>query len=328
MRQEGVSTYHWCRNNKVKLWNKIAVHLKWKEVLINQYAPPVFFFSGIWPAVFTLFYCHVIRDSRLLERFIYSCSHTTNAASILNTWSRSIPFVNTLISLNCPLCLNIILCNMLVMMESLSGCQLSPGGRQWGCYYAGSALWLLSWDRKACLVGQRGTTIRFVDCSTRWLVEIRKWSTLISAARQLMWSYIFWHIPSMTYYWWTRKSVWSLLALCSRQMRDTLRGVLSSKGLCKYFTISLLHSWIIYSAAWGWMSLMTEWDVSFVYSYLSDTNLLFFFIHNSNIFIVIQLHSSQCFLFFFSCLNVATADRYIRLKTDWKNGWFAQLGKT
>lgn len=195
---------------------------------------------------------------------------------ILNTWSRSTPFVNTLISLNCPLCLNIVLRYILVMMESLSGCQLSPGGRQWGCYYAGGALWLLSRDRKACLVGQRGTTIRFVDCSTRWLVEIRKWSTLISAAGQLMWSYIFWHIPSMTYYWWTRESVWSLLALCSRQMRDTLRGVLSSKGLCKYFTISLLHSWIIYSTARGWMSLMTEWDVSFVYSYLSDTNVLFF----------------------------------------------------
>lgn len=135
MKQEEVSTYHWCRNNKVKLWNKMPVHLKWKEVLINQYAHPVFFFSGIWPADLTLFYCHVLRDVHLLERFICSCFHITNVASILNTWSRSIPFVNTLISLNCPLCLNIILCYMLVMMESLSGCQLSPGGRQWGCYY-------------------------------------------------------------------------------------------------------------------------------------------------------------------------------------------------
>lgn len=105
--------------------------------------------------------------------------------------------------------------------------------------------------QKASLVTQRGTTLGFVDCSTRWHVDIGEWWTLISAARQLTWSYIPWHIPSTSYYWRTSKSVWSSLALCSRQTSAALWGVLSSERLCKYFAISLLHSRIICSVATG-----------------------------------------------------------------------------
>lgn len=39
-------------------------------------------------------------------------------------------------------------------------------------YYAGGALRLPSGDREASLARRRGTTIRFVDCSSFWHVEI------------------------------------------------------------------------------------------------------------------------------------------------------------
>ncbi len=102
------------------------------------------------------------------------------------------------------------------------GASWAQGGREWDCYYAGGALWLLSSDREASLARQRGTTIRFVDCSASWHVEIIEGNTFTSAARQLMWSYIFWRIPSMTSLR-TRQSIWSLLALYSSQLRDTFR---------------------------------------------------------------------------------------------------------
>ncbi len=62
-----------------------------------------------------------------LEECNPSCLHNTNAVTVLHTCSWSILFVQTLIHLNWPLYLNIILCCVLVMMESLSGCQLSAG---------------------------------------------------------------------------------------------------------------------------------------------------------------------------------------------------------
>lgn len=223
-----------------------------------------------------------------------------------NNWTWSVPFVHTLICLNCLPHLNIILCCMLVVMESLSGCQLSPWWQGMRHHYGDVTLWLLSSDREVFLVRQRGATITFVDCLARWHVKIIEGSTLTSTAGQLMRSYIFWPIPLMTYYLRTRQSVWSLLALLSNQMRNTYWGISSSKGLWKYLAQSVPGCC---TAELFIVKDMDEWAwhlngiVSFVYSYPLDANLLFSY--NSGIPIVIQLHLSQCS----PSLNVTTLDR-------------------
>lgn len=133
-------------------------------------------------------------------------------------------YLYTRTHLNFPLHLNIILSCTLADDGKPAWEPAEPGvaGNEI-CYHACGGLWLLSSDREASLARRRGATIRFVDCSAFWHVEVIEGNTFLSAARQLMWSYIFWHIPSVTYYLRTRQSVWSLLALYSGQVRDTFR---------------------------------------------------------------------------------------------------------
>lgn len=126
------------------------------------------------------------------------------------------------------------------------------------------------------LFTKRVTTLGFVECSTCWHVDIVEWWTLILVARQLTRSHIPWHIPSMSHYRRTSKSVWSSLALCSRQTRVALWAVLSAKRLCKYFTISRCTSGSFVTWQQRWMSLVKELGVSSLYSYLSDSNMLLF----------------------------------------------------
>lgn len=160
---------------------------------------------------------------------------------------RSTLFVHPLIRLNCPLHRNILECCVSVMMESVSGRQLSSVVRGWDCYYAGTALWLQSADREASLTRQRRTSVRFVECSALWHAEIIRGNTFIATEGQLMWSHTLQRIPSMTYYRRTRQSVWYLLALCNGQLRGTFESILSSVEFS--FWRWMLHSWIIYCEA-------------------------------------------------------------------------------
>ena len=56
---------------------------------------------------------------------------------------------------------------------------------EWDCYYAGGAPWLLSSDREASLARQEATTIRFVDCSASWHVEIMEGNTFSCSSQAI-----------------------------------------------------------------------------------------------------------------------------------------------
>lgn len=155
--------------------------------------------------------------------------HITDAITCSHSCSPSILIVHTMMHLNNPLHLTMISC---CVLGWCSVCLMPAEPRSAATEITETLLllWLLGSDRGRA-VTRRGTTIRFVDCPLLWHVEIIEANALTWPVRQLLWSYIFWQIPSMTYYWRTRKSVWSLLALYSSQLRDASRGISSSEGL-------------------------------------------------------------------------------------------------